>query len=73
MKNESVVFGQRERIGGELVEGRIAQAEGRLCFPAHLLLAENVGDVIGAEGAGRMRFGKRRGDGFGAILPDERE
>jgi len=38
-----------------------------------LLLAEDVGDVIGAEGACGVRFGKRGRYRFGAVLPDQHE
>jgi hypothetical protein len=38
-KNESVIFSQGERIGGEFVEGRITQAKRWLRFAAQLLLA----------------------------------
>ena len=72
-KNESVVFGQRERIGGEFVQCRIFQPEWRLNVAAHLLLAENVGDVIGAESACGMSFGEGGGDGFRAVFADEGE
>ena len=38
-----------------------------------LLLAEDVGDVIGAEGAGRMRLGDGAGHGVRAVLPHQFE
>ena len=65
MKNESVVFGQRQRIGGEFVQFRVFEAKRRLHGSRRLLLAEDVGDVIGAEGAAGMGFRESRGDGFG--------
>src|SRR3984893_13612898 len=56
VKNESVIFQQRQRICSQVVQPWVAQAEGRLCLPGGLLLAQDVGDVLGAEGAGRGSF-----------------
>ena len=52
---------------------RISEPQRRLHIAPLLLLAEDVGDVIGAEGACGMRFGQRSGDGFRAIFTDQRE
>ena len=49
----------------------IAQPEGRLCLSRRLLLAKNVGHVIGAEGACRGSFLDGIGDRFGSILADQ--
>src|SRR5260370_32185790 len=46
VKNESVVFQQRQRICSEFVQPRVAQAEEWLRLPGRLLLAQDVGDVI---------------------------
>src|SRR5579863_1010202 len=55
-ENEGVVFQQRDRVGGEFVEQRIAQPERRLRTARRSLLAQDVGNVVGAESA--------RGGGF---------
>ena len=69
-QNESVVLGQRKRIGGELVQCRIAQLQRRLDLAPLLLLTEDVGDVIGAESACRVCFRDRRGNSFRTIFAD---
>src|SRR5471030_626801 len=56
VKNESVICQQRQRICSEFVQSWVAQAERWLCLPGGLLLAQDVGDVVGAEGAGRGAF-----------------
>ena len=43
------MFEQGQRIGGEVVQSRVAQSQGRLCLSWGLLLAQDVGNVIGAE------------------------
>jgi hypothetical protein len=58
-KNESVVLGERKRIGGEFIQGRIAQMQRRLHIAPLLLLTEDVADVIGVEGARGMSPGDR--------------
>ena len=45
----------------------------RLHLAPLLLLAENVGDVIGAEGACGVRFGERGGYRFRAIFTNQSE
>src|SRR5262250_2345342 len=55
-KDEGVIFKQRQRIGGEFVEPRIAQHQRRLRTARRLLLPKDVGDVAGAEGARRCSF-----------------
>ena len=72
-ENEGIVSSQRERIGGEFVQLRLAEANRRLHLPPRLLLAQNVGDVIGAESAGGVGFLDRAGDRFGAVVADEFE
>src|SRR5262249_61992797 len=62
VENEGVILQQRERVGGEIVQPWVAQAEGRLCLSRRLLLAKNVGHVVGAEGAGRGSFVDGLGD-----------
>ena len=70
-KNESVVFGQRERIGGEFVQRRVFETQRRLHLAPLLLLAENVGDVVGAERACGMRLGKRGRYGFRSVFTNQ--
>ena len=73
MQNESVVFGQRERIGGQLVQRRIAELKWGLHIAALPLLAQDISDVVGAEGARRVGLGQGGGDGLGAVLANQRE
>jgi len=72
-KNESVVLGQRERIGDEFVQRRVSEADGRLHFAALLPLAKNVADVIGSESACGVGFRDGRGDRFRPIFTSEPE
>jgi hypothetical protein len=67
-KNESVVLGERKRIGGKRVQHRIAQLQRRLYITPLLLLTKDISDVIGAEGASDMSFGDRLGYSFRAIF-----
>src|SRR5271165_2851817 len=60
-KNESVVGQQRQRIGRQFVQPRIAETKGRLRPARRLLLAEDVGHIVGAEGASGIRFGEGAG------------
>ena len=71
MKNEGVVVGQGNRIGGEVIQLGLFEAEPRLNLAPGLLLAQNVGDVIGAERSSGMRFAERLGNGFGSVLPNQ--
>src|ERR1035437_4168195 len=52
LQNEGVVSQQRQRVGGEFVQPRIAEAKRWLFAAWALLLPQNVGNVIGAESAG---------------------
>ena len=54
LQDETVVGSQRKRIGGEFIQLRLPEANRRLHVPRSLVLAQNVGDVIGAESAGGM-------------------
>src|SRR5450759_5336557 len=73
LKNEGVVGEQRQRIGDQLVQPRVAESERRL-FPARaLLLPQNVGDIVGSEGACRGSFLNGAGHGLGSVLPDQFE
>ena len=59
-KNETVVVEQGQGVGGQLVEQRILKAQWGLDLTAGLLLAEDVGDIVGTEGAGGMGFAESR-------------
>jgi hypothetical protein len=56
-----------------LIESRIVQTQRWLDIPAGLLLTKNVGDVIGAESAGRMSFSKRGSDSIRAVFANQGE
>jgi hypothetical protein len=71
MQNESVVSGQRERVGGQFIERRIFQPQRRLNVSAGLLLMQNVGNVVGAERAGRVSFSQSCGNGVWTIFADK--
>ena len=71
IKNESVVGQQRQRIGDEFVQPRVAETKRWLRPPRRLLLAEDVGDVVGAEGASGICFGDGAGHCLRSILPDQ--
>jgi hypothetical protein len=62
---------QRQRTGGQIVQPWVAQVEGRLCLSRRLLLAKNVGNVIGAKRTGRGSFLESIGYRFGSILADQ--
>ena len=71
MEDEGVIFEQRQGVCSEFVQQRIAQNQRRLWAPRRLLLAQDIGNVIGTEGAGgRSLFNSGR-HGFGSILTDE--
>lgn len=67
LEDEGVGFEQRQRIGDEFVEQRIAQSQ-RWLRAAGRLRAKNVGDVVGAEGARRCSFLDRASHHFRSIL-----
>ena len=73
MQDKSVVFGERKRIGGELVQCRISETQWRLHITPLLLLAEDVGDVIGAKSSCGVRLGESGGYGFGSVFPNQRK
>lgn len=73
MQNEGVVFGQRERVGSEIVEFRLAQANRRLHLARRLLLAQNVGDIVGPERARRLGLLDGGGYGFRTVVADHFE
>jgi len=73
LQNESIVFSQGERVRGEFVQLGPAQAHRRLHITSRLLLAQNVGDVIGAEGACIVRFLHRGGNRFRAVIANQFE
>jgi hypothetical protein len=71
MQEESVVIGQRQRIGSQFVQLRVVQAEWRLHRPWPLLLVQEIADVVGAEGAGGMGFVQSSRYGFRSILTNQ--
>jgi hypothetical protein len=71
MKDEGVIFEQRQRVGSEFVQPGIPQNQWRLWAPRGLLLPQNVGNVVGAEGASGGSFFDGASHGFGTILADE--
>ena len=56
-----------------MIQSRIFQTQRWLNIPAGLLLAKNVGNVIGAESAGGMSFRKCSGDGIRAVVANDSE
>ena len=60
-------------IGGQLVQHRILEAERRLDLTAHLLLAKEVGDVVGAECAGGVGFAESSSYCLGSIFANQCE
>ena len=62
---------QRQRVGGQIVQAWVAQAEGRLCLSRRLLLAKNVGHIVGAERAGRGSLLDGIGHWFRSVLADQ--
>src|ERR1035437_8826400 len=61
MQDESVVVGQRQRIGGQFVQLRVLQAKPWLHLALPLLVAKDGAGVVGAQGAGGM--GLLQGEG----------
>src|SRR5712692_2709035 len=50
LQNEGVVCEQRQRIGDQFVQQRVAEPERRLFAAGALLLPQDVGDVVSPEG-----------------------
>jgi len=73
LQDEGIVFGQRQGISDQFIQLRLAESERRLNFPAQLLLAKNVGDVIGTEGARRVSFLQGAGNCFPSIVTNQGE
>jgi len=73
LQNEGVVSSQRERVGGEVVQLWLAEANWRLHLAPRILLAQNVSDVMGAKGACCVGFLNRTGDRFRAVVANEFE
>jgi hypothetical protein len=71
MQNESVISGQRERVGGQFIQRRIFQAQRRLNVSAGLLLMQDVGDIVCPERAGRVSFRQSCGNGVWTIFADK--
>ena len=62
---------QRQRVGNQIVQTRVMQAQSWLCLPGVLLLAENVGDVIGAERTSRGSLLNSIRHRFGSVLTEQ--
>lgn len=73
LEDEGVVGQQRHRIGGKHVQQRIAKLHRRLNGTWAKLLAENVGDVIGAECAALFGSYECGGNRIGPVLGNEME
>src|SRR5580658_7044359 len=71
IEDESVVIQQRQRVGDQIVQQRIAQAKRRLRLARGLLLAQDIGDVVGAESTGGGSFLDGLGYRLGAVLADQ--
>ena len=73
MEDEGVIVEQGQRIGGEFVQQRIPQNQRRLRAARRLLLAEDVGYVVGAKGMcrGSLFYGARHSSR--SVLTDEFE
>src|SRR5271165_1109555 len=72
-KNEGVVFQQRDRVCNKLVEQRIAKPERWLWSARRSLLAQDIGDIVGAERPCGCGFFDSDGHILGAVLPYEFE
>ena len=73
MENETVIVQQRQGIGRQIIQARILEAQCGLHFPAHLLLAKEVGDIVGAESAGGVGFAESSSYCLGSIFANQRE
>ncbi|HLI84373.1 MAG TPA: hypothetical protein VKV17_10670 [Bryobacteraceae bacterium] len=71
IKDESVILQQGQRIGNQLIQVRIAEPNRWLYLSWGLLLAQDAGDVIGAECAGSGSFGDCVGHRLGTVLADQ--
>ena len=73
VKNESVVGQQRDGIGDEFVQLLVAEFQRRLRPPWCLLLADDIGDIVGAEGLRSRSLLDGGGDNVRAVLADQFE
>ena len=73
MKNEGVVFGQRERVCDKFIQRRIFETKWRLNFAALLLLTEDVANVIGPESRRGVSLRDGRRDRFRPIFTNKHE
>jgi hypothetical protein len=71
IEDEGVVVEQGQRVGGELIQFWIAESERRLRFTWRLHLAQEMGDVIGAEGTGGESFLEGLSDFAGAVSAEQ--
>jgi hypothetical protein len=70
-KDEGVVVEERQRIGGQLVQFRVLEPKGRLRVTRRLLLAKDVGHIVGAEGSARLSFLDGHRYGLRAVVAEE--
>jgi len=71
LKNQRVVISQRNRVDGKVIEFGLPEVERRLHVAPALLLAQDVGDVVGAERASGVRFAERGGNGFRSVFTNQ--
>ena len=72
-KNESIVGQQRKWIGDQIVQPWITQVNRWLLTARALLLAQDVGHIVGAEGTGGGGFCDSNRHGLGSVLTDQFE
>jgi hypothetical protein len=73
VEDEGVVIQQRQGIGDQLVQLRIAELQRWLGIARRELLPQEVGNVIGSIGAGGGCPLERSGHRLGTVLPDQLE
>jgi hypothetical protein len=73
LQNESVIFQQRQRISRQFIQSCIPQPHRRLFAARALLLAKDVGNILGAKGVRLVRLGDRAGDCIRAVLAHQLE
>jgi hypothetical protein len=71
IEDEGVVVEQGQRIGGELIQLGIAEPERWLRFTRRLHLAQEMGDVVGAEGPGGESFLEGASDFAGVVSAEQ--
>lgn len=72
-ENETVIVDKRQGIGGQFIQPRILETQRWLYLATHLLLAKEVGDVVGAECAGGVRLAESRSHGVRSVFPNQHQ